>query len=189
MIVQMIIQGQDQCWCDYECSFDNPGSGSMLMWLWLFNPDFRIQISNQHACDYDCSFDNPGSIRISDSKLTINIDVNINIEDGCRPRFRAGALPPNPHAFGGTGFFYTGAGCQSHFNPPPLRAGCLSASRVKTKPSSSRAQAPSSGPRAGLKPPQGLLKPSSRRVKESFTGSLRIVQLKDIQNVSIWSTI
>ena len=48
-------------------------------------------------------------IMIVDSKLAINIEMNINmhinIESDCRDALPAGALPPNPHAFGGTGFF------------------------------------------------------------------------------------
>ena len=35
----------------------------------------------------------------------MNINMHINIEDGCRHGLHMGASPPNPHAFGGTGFF------------------------------------------------------------------------------------
>ena len=99
----------------------------------------------------------------------MNINMHINIEDGCRHGLHMGALPPNPHAFGGTGFFYAGGGYHSHFKPPanlkpfhyplppPGAQALLQAGLSPFKRSSSRARVP-----------QGLLKPSSRRVKESL---------------------
>ena len=35
----------------------------------------------------------------------MNINIHINIENVCRHGLHMGASPPNPHAFGGTGFF------------------------------------------------------------------------------------
>jgi hypothetical protein len=135
-----------------------------------------------------------GTITVASLGLTINIEMHINIESDCRDALPAGALPPTPHAFGGTGFFYAGDGCRSHFKPPRewlrFRLDATRHRRGQTlEPLLEQGSSPVKRSSSRARVPQGLLKPSSRRVKESFTGSLRLVQLKDIQNVSIWSTI
>ena len=102
----------------HTCKRDNTtGVGKIFlgpmwrgMWLWLainmhvhinINVQSRFQISEwQWTCMW---------LWLFNSKLAINIEMNINmhinIEDGCRHGLHMGASPPNPHAFGETGFF------------------------------------------------------------------------------------
>ena len=77
----------------------------------------------------------------------MNINMRINIEDDCQHALPAGALPPNPHAFGATGFFYTGPDAILILNPPGLKLSprCATSSRALN-------------PQALLQARQGLLK-------------------------------
>ena len=120
----------------------------------------------------------------------MNINMRINIEDDCQHALPAGALPPNPHAFGATGFFYTGPDAILILNPPGLKLSprCATSSRAlnpqalleqgssPVKRSSSRARVP-----------QGLLKPSSRRVKDSLKKPSPIQECASIHTVD-WSS-
>ena len=58
-----------------QTRFQNPDWQSTCMWLWLFNPDFRFQISNQYQHAYQYW------------------------------RWLSTQDTTRPHAFGGTGFF------------------------------------------------------------------------------------
>ena len=123
---------------------------------------------------------------------TININMHINIERWAP----CGGFAPKPPRLRRDRIFFTrGPDAVLILNPPPryrlrFRLEATRHRRGQTlEPLLEQGSSPVKRSSSRARVPQGLLKPSSRRVKESFTGSLRLVQLKDIQNVSIWSTI
>jgi len=81
-----------------------------------------------------------------------------------------GALPPDPHAFGATGFF------RFHviINPPSpqglkLSPRCATSSQaLNPQALLEQGSSPVKRSSSGAQAPQALLKPSSRRVKESL---------------------
>jgi hypothetical protein len=117
----------------------------------------------EHACDYDCS------IQISDSRLAINMHVIMIVQMRFEnPKWQSilkmvvdmvsarGLCPQTPTPSAGPDFFTRGS--DAHLIPKtPGAQALLQGGLSPVKRSSSRARVP-----------QGLLKPSSRRVKESL---------------------